>query len=152
MEQVVANILRHDGMRYLKVIGDAEIDPAKYLSACIVVDCVREKVKWSMDQDRDLGIFTFEATWPIFEPFDFANNSPKRFRRFMVVNYCYADRVSDCIKLGVNAFSAGTMFFPKLAYVRDLPNGAEDGMEVHGVILIESEIAPSNCVLIGGMG
>jgi hypothetical protein len=151
MEQIVTNILRHDGMRYLKVIGDGEISFEKYLRAYVTAGLPREKVQHSIVHDDQLGIFTLEATWPMLGPYGVINNGPRKFRKFMAVNYAYAAKVSDCIALAVEAFMISTRHFPKLAYVRQLPKGAEYGMEIHGVILIESEIAPENCVLVGGL-
>lgn len=151
MQQVVTNILRHDGMRYLKVISDAPFDELYPLWKKYVHVIAREIMQRLITEDKDLGIFTMEVTWPMFGSIEVFNKSPKIYRRFIAVNYAYGSKVSECIKLAVDTFIVGTNCFPKLAYVRELPKGAEENMEVHGVTLIESEIAPENCVLVGGM-
>ena len=101
-------------------------------------------------QDQALGIFSLELTWPVFEPYDFFCQGLRGFRRLMVVNYAYAERVSDCIELARRAFFAGTRFAPGFAFVRELPKGAEGGMDVHGLYLFMAEWMPEQCVAVGG--
>lgn len=149
MEEVVINELGHDGIRRLKIIGDyADMFPRFY---SLVPACARDKVQMDDSKDQALGIYSMEITWPVFEPFDIAIGGPNKFRRVMVVHYQYAERVSECIRLAVEAFMAGAKMFPKYAWVREIPKGAEEFREVHGVMLISGEIAPANCVVVGGM-
>ena len=149
MEEIVVNGLGHDGMRRLKVIGDS-VDRFAYFYG-VVPKISWDRIEMDDSYDAALGIYSMELNWPVFEPFDIALESPKKFRRVMMVHYCYAARVSDCIRLAVEAFTMGTRFFPQYAWVREIPKGAEEFMEVHGVILTLGEIAPSNCVLVGGI-
>lgn len=100
--------------------------------------------------DAALGLYSLELTWPVFEPYEVFCYGPKRFRRFMFVNFCYAERVSEAINLAASEFFARTHFTARDAFVCELPRGAEVGMLVHGVILQAAEWMPAECVAVGG--
>jgi hypothetical protein len=148
MEEIMINELTHDGMRRVKVIGDAPLSVSMYQAA---VPCeARDRAKLISGGDGLLGLFSLEVTWPVYGPIMFAICGPKKFRRLMVVNFIYEERVSDCIELARIMFFAGTHFAPKYAFLLDLPNGAEDCMDVHGCILLQAEWMPARCVAVGG--
>lgn len=148
MEEVVLNVLTHDGTRVVKVLSDAEIDIEKYRA------WVRPEALPFLEticfRDKALNLYSVEMRWPVYGPCDMQYLSPKGFRRFMVVNYQYAPRVSECVKLAVEAFFEGTHFRPGYAFVRELPAGAGDLVELYGVTLLRSEWMPARCVAVGG--
>lgn len=151
MEEVLVNELGHDGMRKIVAMSDRSMLPGMDRWLGIVPECARDLAVYDETQDAALGIFQLEIKWPVYEVFEVAIDSPKKFRRVIMVHYKHAERVSDCIKLAVDAFERGIFCRPKYAWVREIPPGAEDGMQVHGVLLLKGEIAPANCVLVGGM-
>jgi len=150
MEEIVINELTHEGMRRVKVIGDTAISVTRYQAMVPYEAFVRAPVDVVSSRDDALGLFCAELTWPVFEPYEIFNYGPKRFRRVMIVNFVYAERVSDCIYLAVINYFSGTRFMPGYAFVSQLPRGAEDGMCVHGVQLFVAEWMPARCVAIGG--
>ena len=150
MEEIVINELTHEGVRRVKVIGDAAILVSRYQAMVPREAFVRAPVDVASSRDDALGLFSAELTWPVFEPYEIFNYGPRRFRRLMMVNFVYAGRVSDCIYLAVINYFSGTRFMPGYAFVSELPRGAEDGMCVHGVQLFEAEWMPARCVAIGG--
>ena len=150
MQQVVINELQRDGMRRMKVLADAEISAARY-QAWVPCDA-RARVEEMPGRDDLLDLFSLELRWPVFEPWEVASYGPRRFRRLMMVHFAYAERVSEVIKLGGVEFFARIHFAPGFAFVRELPRGADDGMDVHGLVLLRAEWMPAQCVAIGGCG
>lgn len=150
MQQMTINELTHEGLRHVKILGTEPILlPLRILDQVIPLEA-RERAALTPGQDDLLGLFSLDATWHVFEPYDFFIHSPKKFRRLMVVSTVYVERVSACIELARMEFFSRTHFAPRDAYVRDLPKGAENGMVVHGCILQAAEWMPANCVAIGG--
>src|SRR5690242_2950912 len=113
MEEVLVNELGHDGMRKLIAMSDRSLLPgiARWLEA--VPGPARDLAVYEETQDAALGIFQLEIKWPVFGVFDIEIESPKKFRRVIVVHYKHAERVSDCIKLAVEAFERGIFCPPK---------------------------------------
>lgn len=148
MEDVVINQLTRDGMRLIKVIGDAEISSERY-QAAVPFDA-RSRADVRAERDEMLGLFSLMIQWPVFEPFDFFIFGPKKFRRLMVVHYAFAERVSECIRLARDEFFARTHFTPRDVYLAELPKGAEMWTSVHGCILQVAEWMPARCVAVGG--
>lgn len=148
MQKMTVNLLTHEGLRQMKIVGDTQIDPGRYLQYLPLQ--ARDRVVVTPAHDELLGLFSLELMYPVYEPYDFFIYGPKKFRRLMVIHNCYARRVSECIALAAHEFSARTSFSPIYAFVQSLPNGAENGMDVHGCILFAAEWMPANCVATGG--
>jgi hypothetical protein len=147
MIEVVLNVLGDDGLRRVRVISDDEIQhPVRYFAPLPVEG--RKLLQVVESVDAALGIHSLEVAYPVYGPFDVAILSPKKFRMF--VNFVYGSRVSECIELGRVEFFCRTRFAPAYAFIRNLPAGAVDGMDVHGLVLIEAEWMPLNCVAVGG--
>src|SRR3990172_6213810 len=152
MDEVVLNGLGPDGMREVKILSDVPPVSAVWQWERGLPAMALERLRLDEQCDEALGLYSAELRWPVFEPIDVINFGPRRFRRLMMVSYVYAARVSECIGLAAESFFAGTHFRPRFAFVRELPKGAEDGMEIDGVMLMEAEWMPSRCVAVGGRG
>lgn len=148
MKEMTVNELTHNGMRRMKIIGDVVIEAAQYQHLIPVV--ARDMAVYTPGCDELLGIYQLEITWPIYGPWEVAYLSHKKFRRFMFVNFSYSMRVSNCIELARTEFFARTHFAPRDAYLQELPNKAEIGMDVHGCILQVADWMPAQCVAVGG--
>lgn len=148
MEEITINELTHDGIRRVKIIGDVMIDAAQYLHLIPLV--ARDRAVYTPGCDELLGIFQLEITWPVYGSCEVAYLSPKKFRRFMFVNFAYSERVSSCVELARTEFFIRTHFVPAYAFVRKLPQGAEMCMDVYGCILQVAEWMPAQCVAVGG--
>lgn len=148
MRKMTVNELTHNGLRRLKIVGDAALDAERYLH--LIPTVAREHLVTRHGQDDLLGLFSLEMSFPIYGPYDLMIYSAKKFRRLMFVHHVYSARVSECIDLARIEFFAGTRFAPMFAYVQKLPNGAENGMDVHGCILLAAEWMPADCVATGG--
>lgn len=148
MQIMTINELTHDGWRRLKIVGDAAIDVEQYLRYVPLV--AREHLVANNGHDDLLGLFSLEMLYPVYGPYRVMIRGPKKFRNLMFVHHVYARRVSECIDLAKVEFFAGTHFVPSYAYVQKLPNGTENGMDVHGCIFLMAEWMPANCVATGG--
>lgn len=147
MNKIVANYLGHDGMRTVRIIGDREISQVKYVR--MVAPEARTLVVFKPTVDELLDIHSLEMTWPVYGPFDVAIHGPKKFRRFMFINFAYAARVSDCIALARTEYFARTHFAPSYAFAQSIPEDKE-GELIHDCILLSAEWMPARCVAIGG--
>lgn len=151
MESIVLNELRHDGMRRIKIIGDVPVNDRRFdRFERLIPPAARERAVYDEKPDKLLNIYSLEISFPVFGPHEVFYHGPKGFRRFMFVHYAYAAKISQCIELARDAFFIGTHFLPRNAYVATLPNGAEDGMEIHGLTLFEAAWMPSQCAAVGG--
>lgn len=150
MQEVILNVLTHEGMRVVKVLSDSPLTLALSRWEREMPAITEGRVFISENCDQALGLFSVELRWPVFGRVDVAYPGLKRFRRFMMVHYSYATRVSECIRLAVDSFFVCTHFRPGYTFVRSLPQGIENGTEVDDVILIEAEWMPARCVAVGG--
>jgi|WetSurMetagenome_2_1015567.scaffolds.fasta_scaffold498816_2 hypothetical protein len=148
MNEVTINELTHNGIRRVKIIGDVVIDAARYEHLIPLV--ARDLVVYTPGCDELLGIFQLEITWPVYGPYEVFYHGPKKFRRFMFVNFAYSERVSNCMEMARDEFFARTHFAPRDVYVKELPTGAEMWMDVHGCILQVAGWMPAQCVAVGG--
>lgn len=149
MRKMTVNELQHDGWRRLKIVSDVEIHDVDAFLRYVPLAAQKHLVA-NPERDDLLDLHTLELLYPIYGTYDVLVHSQKKFRRLMFVHHIYARRVSECVDLARTEFFAGTHFAPRYAFVRDLPQGAEDGMDVHGCILLAAEWMPANCVATGG--
>lgn len=147
MQAMTINNLSPDGMRRMKIIGDAEIQTAKY--EVLIPAEARPLAVFVPGCDDVLGLFSLEITFPVYGPCDVFYHGPKKFRRLMFVNFAYAARVSDCIELARAEYFARTHYAPGYAFVQSLPEG-KDGELIHDCVLLSAEWMPARCVAIGG--
>ena len=148
MEEITINELTHDAMRRVKIVGDVALDAAQYQD--LIPLAARDRAVCVPGLDDLLGIFYLEITWPVYGPWEVFYYGPKKFRRFMFVHFAYAERVSSCVEMARDEFFARTHFAPRDAYLQELPNKAEIGMNVYGCILQAAEWMPAQCVAVGG--
>ena len=155
MEEVVLNELTHEGMRHVKLLGDEPFETERPVAmllrnGVIVPEVAMKRLQVEGQCDAALGLHSLEVRWPVFGPVDVLYFGPKRFRRFVFVHYSYAERVSECLSQAVEIFLMGCHFLPGFAFVRKLPAGTPDCMEIDYVTLVQAEWMPEHCVAIGG--
>jgi hypothetical protein len=149
MIEVVENVLGHDGIKFVKVLSSVgeKIHFRRFVPVYLLKQCP-QVVEAAQSVDQGLGIVTTEIRYPIcgHEKIEVGDGD---IRDFVVVNFRYGTRVSDCIRLGVEGFWIGTKRAPEQAFVGKMPKSAEDGVEVHGVQLFEAEWMMESCVAVG---
>lgn len=148
MEEVVLNTLSEDGIRTVKIVGDAPIDSERWQAA--VPQDAREGVKAEAAKDESLGIHTLVMTWPVCEAVEFQSPCWPKMRRMLTVKLLAGQRVSETISAAKISFFLQTGFFPRLVFMRGIPKDAEIGMLVDGVMLFQAEWAPRGCIVLGG--
>ncbi len=124
------------------------------------------RIRWASDQA--IGFDTVEEGWQIREWFDAVldlhyvelalpyrgpvdikfDEWPKM--RKMLAWAILEDRVSQCIQEGAAEYSRLAGRWPGVAYIKTLPKGIADGVEVEGVLLVECEWALTGFLFIGG--
>ena len=149
MEKIICNELTHDGMRRVKIIGDAVINETRYQDL-LPLEAL-DRVLYAPGRDDQLGLFSLEMKFPVDGPWEVFYYGPKGFRRFMFVNFQYAECVSSCVEIARNEFFIRTHFTPRDAYVAKLPEDVEIWTDVHGCILQVAEWMPAQCVAVGGL-
>jgi len=99
-------------------------------------------------EDAVLGLHYVELLEPyrgpveIFFPYPIRpENCPGPDMIRMLAWSVNGDKVSQCMQDGAAAFASAVGRWPKMAYIRKLPQGAEYGVEVDDVMLLELEEA-----------
>lgn len=155
MEKLVTNMLTHDALRRVKIIGDSAFDAefpidALWRHGVYVNEMSVGRLQTTVQTDDALDLFSIDISWPVLGPWEVSYLSPKKFRRFMFVNFDYSERVSNCIEICRDQYFIQTHYAPRDAYVRELPKGAELYSDVHDCILQVAEWMPARCVAVGG--
>lgn len=138
MEEVIVDTIEAGGMRRLRVVRDAPLELEGLLPELKI---------W---EDEALGLHYAEALYPYRGAVEVHfEGLPKRFRRLV----CWAlqgDRVSKGMQEGAMRFEELFGRRPEYAFIERLPTGAESGVEVDGVMLMEAEWAMPGCLYLGG--
>lgn len=148
MEKIIVNELSHEGMRRVKVISDARIDLQRWLAAVPLE--ARELIKAELSEDKALGVHHLSMSWPARDKAEFGFS--QRHRRMLVWKILENQRASQAIREAVVAYMRwrGVGVFPKFVFMKSLPKGAENGMLMDDVIILQAEWALEGCVILGG--
>lgn len=146
MIQLVENLLKHDGYKYLKlwsVAGD-EIKLERLIPA-YVLKYTPHYIEVQEKKDDVLGLITTEIIWPVLGRVNVLCDG--KMNEYFMVHRSYGKSVSDCVRLAVEG-SAIAKRTPAHGFVKRLPAGVEDGREVFGVAVHEAEWMTSDCVAV----
>jgi len=102
--------------------------------------------EWS---DAMLGLFYAEVVRPYRGPCEMAIESPKKFMRLLAYGL-WGEKVSKCMRDGAQLYASATGRWPGRAYIAQIPQGAEEFVEVDGVMLVQAEWALPGFIFIGG--
>jgi len=134
MIKLVEDSLIEGGMQRRRWAADAPIEIHDLEEGC-------QTREW---EDALLGLHYVELVQPfrgpveIFFPYPIRpDNCPGKNMIRMLAWGINGDRVSQCIKDGAEAFASMVGRWPRVAYIHELPKGAEHGVEVSGVMLLE---------------
>lgn len=106
--------------------------------------------QWRVWEDEVLGLFYCEAVELYRGPVEvFFQGFERKFIRVLAWGIG-GDRVSKCMEEGAVAFAAMVGRWARWAFIDRLPKGAEAGVEVAGLALVECEWAVPGFVFIGG--
>lgn len=147
MIEVVERVVEMDGCYREKVMADVDLSVGWHVEVPSYA-FGREQVQvW---EDAPLGVWYAQVRYPYRGPLDVHYPDwPKKFRR--MVCWAYLDeKVSQGMREGAALYASLFARWPGTAYIDRLPEKAEYGVEVDGVILIPADWAPQGCMLIGG--
>jgi len=148
MIKVVENILRDDGMKFVKVVSslDVKIPLGKFVPGYLV-KYVPHYIHAAQAVNDELGIMTTVFEFPMLGPVDVVQGDGE-LKKFFVVHRRYGRSVSDCVRIGMDGWLHGTGYHAQFGYVRSLPSGVECGREAFGVMVFEAEWMLSDCVAV----
>ena len=143
---VVENAVTDQCMWRLHFMSNQEFDMEIYMEYGIY--------GWAdMHVTREAGVYHLRAEWPYRGVLDIQAEGWPRFRRLVVwplVENGLTLRVSRAILYATAEYTRLFGGIPEYAFVRNLPEGAEFGQDVHGLILLEADWMMRNCVAVGG--
>lgn len=141
MTKLLGSMLRSDGYKALRI--GREPGEVVYLRKYVphfVIENFSELIQVTEAEEWVVVCF------PAINAFQFRQG--KVWRELFVVHRAYGSGVRDCARLGMEAWR----FVGKEAvnaFVRKLPNGVENGIEVDGVHLFEAEWMCTDAVAVG---
>lgn len=148
MESIVENGISVEGMRRVRVIGDAVIDPLAW--ACALPDEAVRLAEIVQGEDRALGLHSLVMTWPVRELVKGVQlaDGLKVDRPMVAWKLVEGDRVSVAIRLGAEVFEREVGRRPGFAWMRSVPELAPQYLDE--VELLQADWAYRGCVFIGG--
>lgn len=147
MIELIENILRDDGYKFLKFLsvpGDV-IRLERFVPRYLLL---RVPHYFEVDEcvDDVLGVVSTEVLFPVCGPVD-VTGADGRVRKFFFVHRLYGRSVSDCVRLGVEACGVAGREV-RHGFVRSLPAGVEDGRVAFGVSVHSAEWMAESCVAV----
>jgi len=97
---------------------------------------------------QELGVFHLRGEWAFRGAVEVRGECWPRARRMVV--WPIGGRVSAEMQAAAMEYLRVFRRWPGYAFIRQLPRGAEEGVEVDGVMLLSAEWAPPGCLVVGG--
>jgi hypothetical protein len=144
MIEILVNDVTVDGMRRVKVVSDAEIDPTTLTPGPSPIGR-GEGREWS---DDVLGLHYLEATWPCREVVDIKCEGWPCARRMVLWKLLAGERVSGVLGEMLVVHHLELKCFPDYAFMRKLPGTIENGFEVDGVEFHQADWVPPGCIVV----
>lgn len=141
-EMLMESVLGADGVRSLHVVGGGPVREGW-------LDCVPDASRALAKVERweTAGLHHLRVTWPARE---LVVLSMYPGVRQMIMLWFVGDlRVSAAIKAATEAYALQIHRDPGYAWIRQIPKGAEEGVEVGHVMLIQADWVPAGFVAIG---
>lgn len=148
MEEIVENVILQDGMRRMRIIGDAPIRPLRWANA--LPDEALRLAELIHSEDTSLGIHALTMTWPARDVVSGVQlqGGTKIERPMVVWRLVDGDRVSMAIRFAADAFERAMGKRPGFAWVKWLPELATQ--YVGDVELLQADWVYPKCVFVGG--
>lgn len=161
MIKIVENKIDEVGEKRIKILSsaDVELNLLKFVPVYLV-RCAPKMIHVEQVLDMKLRTVTTEICHPVLEPVSFVVPSSKLqvsgLRKLFVVHRYFGSRMSECVRIGVDGWNfgrgvnaEGRRQKAELAFVRKLPAGIENGVEVCGCHLFEAEWMIPGCIAVG---
>jgi hypothetical protein len=148
MEEILSNQTSVDGMRSLKLISDAPLTEERVR---VFIPSPAWKLAEVNCTESGLGVFHGEARWPCRgDMLDIKSEYWPKSRRMVAWRILPDETLRDAVSFAVNQFGLIFRRSPKYAFVKNLPEGFENCMDVAGCILLEAEWMLNKTVCVGG--
>ncbi|RJP53606.1 MAG: hypothetical protein C4583_04270 [Anaerolineaceae bacterium] len=110
-----------------------------------------EEIRWRFPDGSDVKRWQDGGVWHVQASFPFRRVLVHRAMRrpLCVWRMLDGERVSEAIRMARELFELTARQAAQFSFIRFLPAGAEDGMDVYGCVLIRAGWAPEKCVVIG---
>lgn len=151
MIEVLKVEISADGMKTIRMMSNVELSDVQLLK--FVPGAAREWAKIARETNEMLSLHYSSITYPLREVVDVrAACADGRARRLAVWKLVPEEeyRVREIIGFLVGWYFVQTHRHPEFAFMKKLPAGVEDDMDVCGVALREAEWAMAGCVMVGG--
>jgi len=153
MIELVEDTLLAGGLRKMRWMSEAPIPVPSPISDEIGEGGCR---RWG---DEKLGVHYLEVVYPYRGPVEIRFpwpvnpvtcpvDEPKMIR--MLAWSINGEKISKCMQEGAAEFASSVGRWPRDAYIKTLPKGAEHGVEVDGVMLLEVDWVLEGYLFIGG--
>lgn len=140
MIEVVKSEISQSGMRTVRVVSDLSPIPFPVQEGA----CVKT---WD---DELLGLHYVEMTFPSQGFVDVHLEGQPKFRRLLVWMMLPGERVSKVIEFAADWYFQQTHRKPNYCFMKRLPAGASNGIEIENCMVMEAEWALDGCLMIGG--
>ncbi len=154
MIDIVENVFKDDGVKFMKILssGNENINLKNYVPFYLIKHAPK-MIHVEQILDFKLMKIITEISWPVLGPVDIERLGTRRY--FFVHRY-YGSRISECVRIGADGWNFGrgvnadgVRQKAELAFVRKLPAGIENGVDVYGCRLFEAEWMMPGCVAVG---
>lgn len=136
------NIVTDDGFRIVRLMSNMVLD-ANALNKYDAPDNTKIIVK------KEGGVHKLWATWPICGPMYINGEGWPMPKKFVVWHLSLADSVKIALYEANKKYEDIFSERAEYAFVRTLPRGIENGVEVGNLMLFEAEWMMRKCVAVG---
>ena len=148
-EIVLEDSVTRGGVRKLHVVGAERVEVDAWRERGYIPEGAMflEEKRWQDAQGQH-----WVATWMAREVIRWTFTAQPLVVRQVVLWHVGAGKVSKAIFDGAVAYAIGIGRGPLVAFLRQIPVGAEEGMEVYGVALVQADWVPVGFVFLDGGG
>lgn len=144
MDEIIEleNIVSDDGMRKLHLMSNLEL----------TVDALRKynmPVNAKIEIKKEAGISHLNASWPISGPLVINGEGWPMPKVYVVWNLALCESVKMAMYEAMKEYEDIFSEMPQYAFVRKLPRGVENGVEVGNLMLFEADWMVRKCVAVG---
>jgi hypothetical protein len=134
----------------VKVVSDHALSEARLLK--FAPGASRAHAKVHCYETSALSLFYGEATFPVRGALELHCEGWRKARRLAVWRLITGEgyRVSEVVEFLADWYFVQTHRRAGYAFMRHLPAGVENGLDVGDVTLLEAQWALDKCVLVGG--
>lgn len=140
---VLENVLDDDGFRIVHLMANKAMD-VDYLQPYDAPDTTKFEVT------KEAGVYHLRAKWMICGPVVIHAEGWPMPKKFMVWHLSLADTVKMALYEANRKYEDVFLERAEYAFIRKLPRGVENGVEVGNLVLFEAEWMVRKCVAVGG--